>query len=159
LRFSTVARLRHFMTVLGLRPNSRLSCASEACYRCVAVLTACVVVALPRPICSMVLPSIPAKGSHRQTVGSNTSAAFCPACVPVIPGRIGSAIARRAPAAGPRFSTSLQHRTGPAPGRASRCRKWFRALSRGFSGTSPRECRTSHRKAEGRPCRCHRPGA
>ena len=28
---STVARLRHFATVLGLIPSSRLSCASEAC--------------------------------------------------------------------------------------------------------------------------------
>ena len=44
---STVARFRHFATVLGLMPNSRLSCASEACDRCIAALTACVVVALP----------------------------------------------------------------------------------------------------------------
>lgn len=44
---STVARFRHFATVLGLMPNSLLSCASEACDRCIAVLTACVVVALP----------------------------------------------------------------------------------------------------------------
>jgi hypothetical protein len=46
-RSSTVARLRHFATVLGLMPSSRLSCASEACDRCIAALTACVVVALP----------------------------------------------------------------------------------------------------------------
>ena len=46
-RSSTVARLRHFATVLGLMPNSRLSVASEACDRCIAALTACVVVALP----------------------------------------------------------------------------------------------------------------
>lgn len=32
---------------LGLMPSSRLSCASEACDRCIAALTACVVVALP----------------------------------------------------------------------------------------------------------------
>src|SRR5690606_19904652 len=44
---STVARLRHFATVLGLMPYSRLSCASEACDRCIAARTACVVVALP----------------------------------------------------------------------------------------------------------------
>lgn len=44
---STVARFRHFATVLGLIPNSRLSCANEACDRCIAALTACVVVALP----------------------------------------------------------------------------------------------------------------
>lgn len=44
---STVARLRHFATVFGLMLSSRLSCASEACDRCIAALTACVVVALP----------------------------------------------------------------------------------------------------------------
>ena len=44
---STVARLRHFATVLGLMPNPRLSCASEACDRYIAALTACVVVVLP----------------------------------------------------------------------------------------------------------------
>ena len=44
---STVARFRHFATVFGLIPNSRLSCASEACDRCIAALTANVVVALP----------------------------------------------------------------------------------------------------------------
>jgi len=44
---SAVARLRHFATVLGLMPNSRLSCESEACDRCIAAQTACVVVALP----------------------------------------------------------------------------------------------------------------
>jgi hypothetical protein len=32
---STVARLRHFATVLGFMPNSRLNCASEACDRLV----------------------------------------------------------------------------------------------------------------------------
>ena len=31
LRSSTVRRLRHFVTVLGLMPSSRLSVASEAC--------------------------------------------------------------------------------------------------------------------------------
>jgi hypothetical protein len=44
---STVARLRHFATVLGLIPSSRLSCASEVCDRRIAALTACVVVAQP----------------------------------------------------------------------------------------------------------------
>jgi len=44
---STVARLRHFATVLGLIPSSRLSCASEACDRCIAALTAGVVVVQP----------------------------------------------------------------------------------------------------------------
>jgi glycerate kinase len=44
---ATVARLRHFATVLGLMPSSRRSCASAACDRCIAALTACVVVALP----------------------------------------------------------------------------------------------------------------
>lgn len=44
---STVALLRHFATVLGLMPSSLLSCASEACNRCIAALTACVVAALP----------------------------------------------------------------------------------------------------------------
>ena len=43
----TVARFRHFATVLGLMPSSRLNCASEACDRCIAALTANVVVALP----------------------------------------------------------------------------------------------------------------
>ncbi len=47
LRSSTVARLRCFATVFGLRPNSRLSCASEACDRYIVALTANVVVALP----------------------------------------------------------------------------------------------------------------
>ena len=44
---STVVRLRHFATVLGLMPSSLLRCASEACDRCIAALTACVVEALP----------------------------------------------------------------------------------------------------------------
>jgi hypothetical protein len=39
--------LRHFATVFGLIPSSRLSVESEACDRCIAALTACVVVALP----------------------------------------------------------------------------------------------------------------
>ena len=34
-------------TVLGVIPSSSLSLASEACARCIAALTACVVVALP----------------------------------------------------------------------------------------------------------------
>ena len=44
---STVARFRHFATVLGLISSSLLSVASEACDRCIAALTACVVVPLP----------------------------------------------------------------------------------------------------------------
>jgi hypothetical protein len=44
---STVARFRHFATVLGFMPSSLPSCASEACDGCVAALRACVVVALP----------------------------------------------------------------------------------------------------------------
>jgi hypothetical protein len=44
---SIVARLRHFATVLGLVHSSRLNSAGEACDRCIAALTACVVVALP----------------------------------------------------------------------------------------------------------------
>jgi hypothetical protein len=44
---SIVARLRHFATVFGLMPRSLLNCASDACDRCGAALTACVVVALP----------------------------------------------------------------------------------------------------------------
>jgi hypothetical protein len=44
---STVTRLRHFATVLGLIPSSLLSYASEACDRCIAALTTCVAVALP----------------------------------------------------------------------------------------------------------------
>ena len=36
-----------FATVFGLMPDSLLSRANEACDRCIAVLTACVVVALP----------------------------------------------------------------------------------------------------------------
>ena len=44
---STVVRLRHFATVLGLIPSSRLSVASDACDRCITALTACVIVALP----------------------------------------------------------------------------------------------------------------
>jgi hypothetical protein len=43
----TVARLRHFATVFGTMPSSLLNCASEACDRCIAALTACVVAALP----------------------------------------------------------------------------------------------------------------
>jgi hypothetical protein len=43
----TVVRLRHFATVFGFIPSSRLSVESEACDRCIAALTACVVVALP----------------------------------------------------------------------------------------------------------------
>ena len=46
-RSLTVARLRHFATVLGMILSSRLSVASEACYRRIAAWTACVVVALP----------------------------------------------------------------------------------------------------------------
>jgi hypothetical protein len=42
LKYSTVARLRHFATVLGLIPSSLLSAAIEACDRCIAALTACV---------------------------------------------------------------------------------------------------------------------
>ena len=34
-------------TVFGLIPSSRLNVVSEACDRCIAALTACVVVALP----------------------------------------------------------------------------------------------------------------
>ncbi|MFT8803614.1 MAG: hypothetical protein ABF876_07065 [Acetobacter aceti] len=37
----------HFVTVFGLIPNASPSAASEACYRCSAARTACVVVALP----------------------------------------------------------------------------------------------------------------
>ena len=44
---STVVRLRHFATVLGLMPKALLSCASEACDLCIAALTAYVIVALP----------------------------------------------------------------------------------------------------------------
>ncbi|EXL02361.1 hypothetical protein BG36_15240 [Aquamicrobium defluvii] len=44
---SGVGRFRHFATVFGLMPSSRLSYASEAWDRVVAALTACVVVALP----------------------------------------------------------------------------------------------------------------
>ena len=44
---STVARFRHLATVLGMMPSSLLSAESEACDRCIAALTACVVVALP----------------------------------------------------------------------------------------------------------------
>lgn len=44
---STVVRLLHLPTILGVIPNSRLSDASEACDRCIAARTACVVVALP----------------------------------------------------------------------------------------------------------------
>ena len=43
----TVVRLRHLATVLGLIPSSRLNVASEACDRCIAARTTCVVVALP----------------------------------------------------------------------------------------------------------------
>lgn len=39
-----LAPLRH---CLGVIPSSRLSAESEACDRCIAALTACVVVALP----------------------------------------------------------------------------------------------------------------
>jgi hypothetical protein len=44
---STVSRLRHFATVFGLIPYRRLSSAIEACDRCIATRTACVVAALP----------------------------------------------------------------------------------------------------------------
>jgi len=44
---STVSRLRHFATVFGLIPYRRLSSAIEACDRCIAARTACVVAALP----------------------------------------------------------------------------------------------------------------
>jgi hypothetical protein len=47
LRSSTVSRLRHFATVFGLMPSSRLSAAVEACDRCIAARMAYVVVALP----------------------------------------------------------------------------------------------------------------
>lgn len=40
------------------------STAAEACDRCIAARTACVVVALPRRICPTVLPSIPWRTSH-----------------------------------------------------------------------------------------------
>ena len=43
---STVWRLRHLATVLGLIPSSRLSSAIKACDHCIAALTAYVVVAL-----------------------------------------------------------------------------------------------------------------
>jgi hypothetical protein len=39
--------LRHFATVFGLIPKPRLNSESEAWDRCIAALTACVVVALP----------------------------------------------------------------------------------------------------------------
>ena len=47
LRSSSVCRFRHLATVFGSIPNSRLSSASEACDRCIAALTACVLVAQP----------------------------------------------------------------------------------------------------------------
>ncbi len=47
LRSSTVWRLLHFATVLALMPSSMLSGAIETYDRCIAALTACVVVALP----------------------------------------------------------------------------------------------------------------
>lgn len=46
-RSATVCRLRHFATVPGLIPNSRLNAAIEACDRCIAALAARVAVALP----------------------------------------------------------------------------------------------------------------
>lgn len=46
LLFSTVARLRQVATVSGVIPTCRLNCASDACDRCIAALTACAVVAL-----------------------------------------------------------------------------------------------------------------
>lgn len=47
VRSSTVAHLRHFATVFGLITSSRLNVESEAYDRCIAALTACVVVAFP----------------------------------------------------------------------------------------------------------------
>lgn len=44
---SKVSRLRHLETVLTLIPSSRLNAALVACDRCIAALTACVVVAQP----------------------------------------------------------------------------------------------------------------
>lgn len=46
LQPSTVSSLRHFVTALGSIPNPRFSSETEACDRCIAVLTDCVVVAL-----------------------------------------------------------------------------------------------------------------
>ena len=45
---STLARFRHFATILGLIAGSRLNGASKLCDRCIAARTKCVVVALPR---------------------------------------------------------------------------------------------------------------
>ena len=39
--------LPHFATVFGLMPGSWLSSAIKTCDHCIAILTACVVVALP----------------------------------------------------------------------------------------------------------------
>lgn len=44
---STVALLRHFATVFGLIPSSRLNAAGEACDHCIAARMACAVVARP----------------------------------------------------------------------------------------------------------------
>jgi hypothetical protein len=44
---TTKSRFRHFATVFALRPCRALSTAIEAFDRCIAALTACVVVALP----------------------------------------------------------------------------------------------------------------
>jgi hypothetical protein len=71
LQILDAAALAPLATVLGLTPNSALNCASEACDRCIAALTACVVGAQPWRICPIALPSISQKESRHQIAGSN----------------------------------------------------------------------------------------
>ncbi len=65
---STVFRFRHFRTVLGLMPQVWLSSLSAAFDRCIAFLTACVVVAYREVPVPIVPPSIARKGSYHQSV-------------------------------------------------------------------------------------------
>ncbi len=66
---SPASTVNHTPTNLGIRPDSIRS--RNALALIIAALTACVVVALPRRTCPIMLPSMPSKGSHHQTLGSN----------------------------------------------------------------------------------------
>lgn len=60
--------LRHFATVLVVIPYSRLSAESQACGRCIAARSMCVVVALPSRTSPVWLPSF---RSHERIAPSN----------------------------------------------------------------------------------------
>jgi hypothetical protein len=69
---STLARLRHFRTVLGLIPKRSASAATEAFDRCHSARTACVVLAQPWSTWPIAPSSADGRIIHHHNPGLNT---------------------------------------------------------------------------------------